>query len=181
MQTKVSYNKKTKIVTGFYLLEQNAPQPYIIINQSNIPSFSETLIVNIENNTIEILPKSPEELLNELKTQKLQELDIFFRSNNLWLFTLKDNKGNALTKTQEWFLMRVTTNIQLIDNQGKLVIKTISNPDNIKTLLNNKGLEIQICKIQLEKYIQAIQNFEELNKLDVQQSFSQINKVIIID
>ena len=46
MQKKIHYNKITKIVMGFYLIDQDAPIPHIIIDESQIPSYFEKLIVD---------------------------------------------------------------------------------------------------------------------------------------
>lgn len=124
--------------------------------------------------------QTAEEWLKKSQNQKIKDLEAFYATNDVWLITLQDNQGNTLTRSQEWFLMRITSNIELIDNKGNLIQKTLPNPDAVKTVLNNKGLEIFQWKLSMQKKINNTKTIEELEAINFEENLKEIDKVIII-
>lgn len=183
MQKKVSYNIKTKIVTGFYLLEQDAPQPYIIIDENIIPSFSETLIVNLENNTLEIKQDfSREKGKKENEVNKAYEEAQYIEIQNGHIFMVQLKGENFLNIERQVFSANIRGFADLITTTIDGNVQVIKNiPKEQWNIFYEKAKDISVNNLSIKtKLLFAIKNVTTQEELDnIKIEFPPIETIIL--
>ena len=184
MQKKIHYDKTTKIVKGFYLIDQDAPIPHIIIDESKIPSYFEKLIVDTKNNTLSIVEKTPEELIAKIKQEKLQQVDIIKKQKLYEPLQYKTYILHASEKAQNNILGRLLSieeKKEWLDIYGNNIEFTKIEFQEIRDLFDDRSLLIYQNEAILIKQIQKAKTQEELDNIDVKATFDGTNNNEIVE
>jgi len=182
MQKKVHYDKITKIVKGFYLIDQDAPTPFIIIDENNIPSYFEKLIVNTKNNTISIVQPTIEEIIAKIKIEKLQDIDLIKKQKLYEPLQYKSYILHGSEKAQTNIigrLLSVYENNEWLDIYGNNIEFTKIEFQEIRNLFDDRSLFVYKTEATLIKLIYNATTKEELDNINIQNSFNNINKIEI--
>jgi len=112
---------------------------------------------------------------------KLSELKSFYSNISTWEFTLKDIDG-TLTQSSDWLLAKISTKPIFYDDKGNVMQKTftVEKVFEIIDKINAKGFEILTAKKTITTKINSAKKIADIEKIDIEKEFAQINRVIEI-
>ena len=169
---------------GFYLIDQDAPIPHIIIDESQIPSYFEKLIVDTKNNTLSIIEKTLEELIAKIKQEKLQQVDIIKKQKLYEPLQYKTYILHAGEKAQTNILGRLLSieeKKEWLDIYGNNIEFTKIEFQEIRNLFDDRSLFVYKNEAKLIKEIKGAITQKEVDNIDVKATFDSINNNEIVE
>lgn len=121
--------------------------------------------------------------LAELKQIKKQEASNYYNSDGCFTFTLKDKDNNSITQKHSWFLEKLSTKPFFFSDSEQLIQKDISieNVFNIKNIINNLGIQLNIQLNEAHIKVDAFEDLQELKSYDATMDLKNVDRVININ
>lgn len=126
-----------------------------------------------------------EYLLNQVKQEKLAELDKYYQSNECWTYQIVNGK-NSLTKTADWFSSMIPPCLGkkiFLESDSGLIEYSLPRDVGEDLLYQIKiisSLEIKKLYNELKVKIQEAKNKEELEKLNIKSFLGKTPRVMKI-
>lgn len=124
--------------------------------------------------------------LEEVKQSKLAELELYYASDECWLFQIQDGDA-SLTKTIEWFGRMIPAiagfNIILLDDNGQpqsyLLTEKKAKTLNYKIQVK-ASFTVAQARLSIIQQINSATTPEEIELIDIKQELSNIPRVIVL-
>ena len=120
-------------------------------------------------------------LLKSARDGKLRELANVYSNNSTWECTLKAVDG-TLTRDKNWLRDNITLTSRFKDDKGVPFVKNFTAEQILKIRddLQGWGSLILDKKEAIESKINSAKKIADIEKIDIEKEFAQINRVIEI-
>lgn len=188
---KVRFDIETKKTNAFFHADENWSdhaeyQEMIKLGNFYEATFEECLLCNnaqqcVIDGVLQPFVESDDVKLERAKELKLSELKIFYSKTSTWQCTLKAVDG-SLTRDKNWLRDNITLTSRFKDDEGVPFVKNFTAEQILKIRddLQYFGSLVFEKKEEIESKINSAQKISDIEKIDIENEFEKINKIIEI-